>query len=421
MRNFALIGLALALAACHDSPTSSNGNGNDTTHVSFSLHVLPVVGTGSVPERYTAEIAVRDNYAYTTTWGLRVGNRGNVIKVWDVSNRLHPALIDSLSLPGAGTVSDVQITPDGKYLVASTEAGADNGIAIYDRAASPAHPTLLNRYVSSNTTQGVHTAKLSTINGHLYAFLCIDPIFNSTKGAPARLVITDITNPAAPIDVFTRVMGNPYVHDVFVRDGYLFTAEWDDGMRIWDVGGAGKGGSPSNPVQIGAVKTVNGEVHNIWWFHNSNGQKRYAFIGEESIASLYQWSTGDIHVVDLSNMASPHEVAFFHADSTTTSTGRSAGTHNFSMDESSSILFAAYYNGGVRALDVSGDLGACTAAQKAADGRCDLGLMGREVGRALNNIGIPVFVWGVQYVNGQVYASDMINGIEIIDASVLKK
>ena len=47
--------------------------------------------------------------------------------------------------------------------------------------------------------------------------------------------------------------------------------------------------------------------------------------------------------------------------------------------------------------------------------------MGREVGRALNNIGIPVFVWGVQYVNGQVYASDMINGIEIIDASVLKK
>jgi hypothetical protein len=136
---------------------------------------------------------------------------------------------------------------------------------------------------------------------------------------------------------------------------------------------------------------------------------------------LFHNSTGDIHVVDVSNMASPREVAFFHADSTTTSTGGYAGTHNFSMDESSSILYAAFYNGGVRALNVSGDLSACTVAQKALDGRCDLGLMGREAGRSLNDLGKPVFVWGVQYVNGRVFASDMLNGIEAIDASALKK
>jgi hypothetical protein len=211
------------------------------------------------------------------------------------------------------------------------------------------------------------------------------------------------------------------VHDVFVRDGYLFTAEWDDGLRIWDVGGAGKGGSPSNPVQIGAIQTVNGEVHNIWWFYNPNGEKKYAFVGEEAAAQLFKNSSGDIHVVDVSNMAAPHEVAFFRPDTTTTSTHDYAGTHNFSMDESNSILYAAYYNGGVRALNVSGDLSACTAAQKAPDGRCDLGLMGREVGRSLNDLGRTVFVWGVQYVNGRVYASDMINGIETIDASALKK
>jgi hypothetical protein len=67
-------------------------------------------------------------------------------------------------------------------------------------------------------------------------------------------------------------------------------------------------------------------------------------------------SSGDIHVVDVSNMAAPKEVAFY--------TDAWAGTHNFSVDEPNGILYAAYYNGGVRALDVRGDLGTCTAAQK---------------------------------------------------------
>jgi hypothetical protein len=37
--------------------------------------------------------------------------------------------------------------------------------------------------------------------------------------------------------------------------------------------------------------------------------------------------------------------------------------------------------------------------------------MGRELAIGLANAGKPVYIWGVQYVNGSVYASDMINGI----------
>ena len=44
----------------------------------------------------------------------------------------------------------------------------------------------------------------------------------------------------------------------------------------------------------------------------------------------------------------PAEVAFFRLEG--------AGTHNFWMDEERQILYAAYYNGGVVALDVSGTL-----------------------------------------------------------------
>jgi hypothetical protein len=75
------------------------------------------------------------------------------------------------------------------------------------------------------------------------------------------------------------------------------------------------------------------------------------------------------------------------------------------------VLFAAYYNAGVRALNVRGDLGRCAADVKSVDGRCDLGKMGREVGHALTDTGSAVYVWGVLSIGTKVYASDMFNGL----------
>src|SRR5690606_41645968 len=47
---------------------------------------LRVLGHGPVRERYTGEVAVRDGWAYTTTWGRRTAV-GNAVKIWDVSDR----------------------------------------------------------------------------------------------------------------------------------------------------------------------------------------------------------------------------------------------------------------------------------------------------------------------------------------------
>ena len=85
------------------------------------------------------------------------------------------------------------------------------------------------------------------------------------------------------------------------------------------------------------------------------------------------------------------------------------GTHNFSVDEASGLLYAAYYNAGVRVLDVRGDLGTCTVAQKTADGRCDLTLMGRE--KAIFAGTGSVYVWGVHWSASGLFASDMLNGL----------
>jgi hypothetical protein len=355
---------------------------------------LALIGHGPVSERHTAEINVRGNYAYTSTWGF-LQAYGNAVKIWNVAGNT-PQLIDSLIVDFASTLGDVQVTDDGQLLVVATELSGGS-IMIYS-LADPAHPQLITRYTTPLTDPGVHTAEVQRVNGKLYAFLCIDPASSS----PARLVIVDLSTPSSPQQVFSAAMGSPYVHDVYVRDGILITALWNQGITIWDIGGGGRGGSVSNPVQLGNIATVGGKAHNVWWYHSANGEKRYAFVGEEGPGSIGSSSIGDIHVVDMSNMSAPREVAFYHLSG--------AGTHNFYVDETRGILYAAFYNGGVRAIDVNGDLSTCDAANKSADGRCDLGKMGREVASGPTGVG-AVYVWGVQLSGGYVYASDMLNGI----------
>ena len=387
--------MSAVIAACAIASLSCRSDNAITPGPSSNgSRPLAVFGNGTVLDRFTGEVWVRGNVAYTTSWGNR-GAPGNAVKIWDVSGNV-PTLVDSLIVPNASTLGDIQTSDDGQLLIVATEL-SPGSIMIYS-LADPIKPQLVSRYTTAFTDPGVHTAEVQRVNGVLYAFLCIDP----RSGTPARLVIVDLSNPAAPTQVFTAAMGNPFVHDVFVRDGILITALWNDGISIWDIGGAGSG-AVSNPVALANLRTFGGEAHNVWWFHNAvTGEKRYAFVGEEGPGAVGSSSSGDIHVVDISNLASPREVAFFHV--------QGAGTHNFSVDENRGILYAAYYNGGVRAIDVTGDLSSCDQADKDMFGRCDLAKMGRELAHGPVGVG-QVYIWGVQLVGSHVYASDMLNGI----------
>ncbi|HJQ54354.1 MAG TPA: hypothetical protein VJ825_10980 [Gemmatimonadaceae bacterium] len=384
-RFFPVLGVVALIVACDSSKTITPPRQSQP---------LATLGEGAVTERFTAELAVRGDIAYTTTWGNRSA-LGNAIKIWNVAGN-SPELVDSVIVPNASTLGDIQVSDDGQLLIVATEF-SPGSIVVYS-LADPRKPQLLSRYTSALTDPGVHTAEVQRVDGKLYAFLCIDP----RSGNPARLVIVDLSDPAAPTQVFSAVMGNPFVHDVYVRDGILITALWDAGIKIWDIGGAGQG-TVANPVAIGSLVTRGGEAHNVWWFHNQvTGEKRYVFVGQEGPGSVGAFSSGDIHVVDVSDLSKPIEVAFY--------TLPGAGTHNFSVDEARGILYAAYYNGGVRAIDVTGDLSSCDTDAKSSDGRCDLGKMGRELGHGLGDVG-PVYVWGVQFTGSNVYASDMLNGL----------
>lgn len=364
-----------------------------TSGGSEQIRLSVVSGGNNVPERFSSDLWVSGNYAYTGTWGFR-DQPGDQLKVWSLDASGTPSLSGSVTIPEIQTVSDVQVSDDGQLLVLSGEQGFDGGIFTYS-LADPAHPAPLGSALIGD--RGVHTVTLATIAGRQYAFAAMNPGFtgNETEDKPA-LMIYDLTDPAAPALVRREPVEPHYgIHDTYVRDGLAFVFAWDEGVIIYDVGNGMRGGSPATPVEVSRLITSSpgpnsASVHNGWWFHNPvTGERRYLFIGQEGLGLIGSRSSGDIHVVDVSDLTQPREVAFFHLDG--------AGTHNFWMDEAQQILYAAYYNGGVVALDVSGELSGNLSRRKRSQIR---------PGGARNT-----YTWGVQLANGSLYAIDMLSGL----------
>jgi hypothetical protein len=210
----------------------------------------------------------------------------------------------------------------------------------------------------------------------------------------------DATGPGAdggPVVAEVAIEACYGIHDTYVRDGLAFVAAWNRGLQIYDVGAGLADGSPAAPVMIGSIvpggaNSCSGgaRTHNSWWFHNpATGESRYLFVGQEGPGSIGTSSSGDIFVIDVSDPAHPVEVGSYHLEG--------AGTHNFWVDEASQVLYAAYYNGGVVAIDVSGTLPA--------------DLSTREIARTLPADAADTYTWGVMLHQGSLYAADMISGL----------
>ncbi|MCE2455946.1 MAG: hypothetical protein J4G12_09060, partial [Gemmatimonadetes bacterium] len=205
--------------------------------------------------------------------------------------------------------------------------------------------------------------------------------------------------PASPQVAASFFGGDSFLHDVYVRDGLVFLSHWDAGLIILDVGKGMAGGSPTRPVEVTRLADLGGETHNVWWWPEAG----YAFVGQEQFAF-----TGDppgiMRVVDLSDISRPSIVATYEVPGAT--------SHNYWLDEETGTLYLAWYEQGVRMLDVTGEL------------MGQLELQGRETAfiRYAEERAIcfpdrnATCAWAPQlHGNGKLYVSDMNHGLIVLE------
>lgn len=349
---------------------------------------LEEVGHGPVLDVHTSDLWVWEgvdgrDYAVTGTWGAN----GEAI-FWDVTD---PAQIERISsfTVDARTVNDVKVSEDGRICVISREGASNrrNGFVVLN-VEDPRNPVALSRF-DENLTGGVHNVFI--YDRHVYAL-----------SAGRRYDVINIEDPEVPFRIGTFELETPghSIHDVWVDDGIAYSSNWRDGVFMVDVGNGIAGGSPAEPVAMGSYAYPSGWNHAAFPYRNEETGKFYVIAGDEAFPfGLHTrdkptYARGWFHFIDFTDMENPVEIARYQVPE--------AGTHNLWVEDD--ILYAAYYNGGVRVVDISGEL------------MGDLYRQGREIAWFLPTHPESVvpnasMVWGPQPHKGHIFFSDWNSGL----------
>ncbi len=351
------------------------------------------VGAGLVGDRHTSDFWIFEgvdggDYGVTGTWGA-----DGTAFFWDVSDPSNIKKIDSVQVD-ARTVNDVKVSQDGKICVITREGASNrkNGMIIID-VSNPRDVKILSEY-TKNLTGGVHNVFID--NNHVYAL---------SNGE--RYYVVNIDDPSNPKEVGMFELGKEgqSIHDVWIEDGIAYSSNWRDGVYLVDVGNGIVGGSPSNPIAFGNYSYASGAHHATFPFKSKSTGKFYTVLGDEIFPNGVNpngtnETAGFIHFVDFSDLNNPKEVARYELPG--------HGSHNYWIEDD--ILYVAMYTGGLRIVDISGDLIG------------DLYKQGREIGYLLTGsedgyIPNDTMVWGAQLYKGYVFYSDFNTGLGVAKVS----
>ena len=367
-----------------------------------AVRKVEIGGQGSVSHVHTSDLWVFEgtdgrDYAITGTWG-----GDGYAYFWDVTDPSNLILYDSLQVD-ARTVNDVKVAPDGTWAALSREGASNrrNGVVVID-LADPRNPTIASTY-DDGLTGGVHNM-----------FAEDDYLFALSGGD--KYVILDMTDITRPRYVSEYNHPDSRIHDVWVHDGIAYSSEWQNGVVVVDVGNGRWGGSIENPVFVTSVPYPVGRTHAAFPYVQEETGKVYLFLGDEILTregaayegygsdDAYDPGTGEggvqsptsgyVHIIDFTDPENPKDVARYEVPE--------FGTHNLWVEDD--VLYVAYYEGGLRAVDVSGELLGNLATQ------------GREIAvfKAMDPFGYmsnQPNAWGPQPYKGHVFFSDFNSGL----------
>ena len=379
-----------------------------------------LVGHGLISDVLTSDLWVwagvdkheGKDFAVTGTWG----SNGEAY-FWDVTNPDSMVIIDTITVD-ARTVNDVKISEDGRVGVITREGASNrkNGFVVLD-VTDPYNVTISAEY-NDDMTGGVHNVFI--YENHIYA------VNNGRK-----YDIINIDDPSNPFRVGVYEMDTPghSIHDVWIENGIAYSSNWSDGVVAVDIGGmkfdeadrsqsqfnpllakAGQG-SPSNPIKLAEMGDPTGRNHAAFPFLSKSTGNFYIVGGDENfpwgvLATKGQPSNprGGYHFLNFSDPDNPKEEAIYEVPE--------AGSHNLWVF--GDILIAGNYQGGLRVVDISGEL------------LGDIYKQGREIGHYVpyhkeGKIPNAPMVWGAQPYKDYVFFADMNSGLYCIQLEDLEK
>jgi hypothetical protein len=310
---------------------------------------ITVTGRGSISSTHTSDLwpwTGKDgrDYCIVGTWG----GDGYAI-IFDITDMNNIVKTDSIKVD-ARTINDVTISPDGRYGVMTREGASNrvNGVVILD-LSTPAHPKIASVF-DEDLTGGVHNAFAT--NDYLYAI-----------SGGQKYVIIDVRDIYKPKRVGEYKHPGAFIHDLWVNDGIAYSAQGGAGAVIVDVGNGKYGGTPEKPKLINVFPVNSG--HEIFPYFQKSTGKVYLFLGDEEMnrqgrvwegtnyfnamttpGGIAQTSGGYVHIVDATDPMNMKKVGRYHLED--------YGSHDIIVQDD--VLYQAYYDGGVRVVDVSGEL-----------------------------------------------------------------
>ena len=378
---------------------------------------VKLVGHGLISDVLTGDLWVwagvdeheGKDFAVTGTWG----SNGEAY-FWDVTDPSNMTIIDTITVD-ARTVNDVKISEDGRVGVITREGASNrkNGFVVLD--VTDPYNVKITAEFNDDMTGGVHNAFI--YDNHVYA------VNNGRK-----YDIINIDDPSNPFRVGVFELDTPghSIHDVWIENGIAYSSNWSDGVVAVDIGGAkfdeadrsksqfnpllsrtGKG-SPSNPVKLASMEDPTGRNHAAFPFLSKSTGNFYIIAGDENfpwgvLAPKGQPSNprGGYHFLNFSDPDNPKEEAIYEVPE--------AGSHNLWVFDD--ILIAGNYQGGLRVVDISGEL------------LGDIYKQGREIGLYVpyhkeGKIPNAPMVWGAQPYKDYIFFADMNSGlycIQLID------
>lgn len=325
------------------------------------------------PNPVSREVSLQDGIAYTS-------NRQGMVII-DFTDPEAPALLSAAAAEG-NTNNDVKVSGD---VATAANDGSPAGVTFFD-VSDPESPERRGFY---ETPSGVHNHYIE--DG--YAYVCVSDSEDASF-SEARIDIVDYSDPTVPEKVGEWRLRDHYpdmalaginpAHDVVVQDGVAYVPFWDAGTVAIDVS------DPADPVAVahfGALDDAHIAPRSTTEYYSryigAPGNDHYAkptpdgeylFVGAETYpdptGTAIPETHGGVRIYDLDDVTlsspieteaqdgqptdptGPEPVAVIDAPEEP-QYGALRCSHNFDFDEAGDEFYCSWYQGGVRAYDVS--------------------------------------------------------------------